>query len=80
MSFEVQGIILVSADDLNEGKSEYARFGKVGLTVMWVSFIVTFLQMAHEWACFQMKKHLGVTLPNTLFHMCKSNQFYLNLT
>ena len=34
MSFEVQGIILVSADDLNEGKSEYARFGKVGLTVM----------------------------------------------
>jgi hypothetical protein len=27
-----------------------------------------------------MKKHLGATLPGTLFHMCKGVQFYLNPT
>lgn len=29
---------------------------------------------------FPYEKHLGVSLPGTLFHMCKSGQFYPNLT
>ena len=36
------------------------------------------LQRAHQWARFCTNKHLGATLPNTLFHMCKSGQFYPN--
>ena len=37
------------------------------------------LQSAHQWGHFDMKKHLGATLPGTLYHMCKSG-FYPNLT
>lgn len=38
------------------------------------------LQRAHQWAHFLMKKHLGVSLANTLFHICKSGQLYPNPT
>lgn len=51
----------VSANDMNVGKLEYTKFGKVGLNNH-VSFShSSILQMVHQWACFCMKKPLGVT-------------------
>lgn len=63
---------------MNEGKLECAKFGKVGLNNCVSLSHSNILQRAHQWARFCMKKQLGVTLPSTLFHMCKSSQFYPN--
>lgn len=66
------------ADDMNECKLEYAKFGKVGLNNHVSLCDSNMLQSAHQWTCFCMKKHLGVALLDTLFHMCKSGQLYPN--
>lgn len=72
----------VSVEDMNDGKMEYAKFKKVrriGNNYVSLSHS-NVLQRAHQWAIFRMKKHLGVTFPRTLFHMCKSNQLCPNST
>jgi hypothetical protein len=68
----------VSMDDMNDGKLEYTKFGKVNLNNCVSLSHSKILQRAHQWAHCCMKKHLGATLPNNLFHMCKSGQFYPN--
>jgi len=65
---------------LNDKKLEYAKFGKVCLNNHTSLSHSNILQRPNQWACFCTKKHLGATLPDTLFHMCKSGQFYLNPT
>jgi hypothetical protein len=70
----------VSAHDMNEGKMEYAKFGKVGFNNYVNLSHSNILQRAHQWTRFRMRKHLGVTFLGTLFHMCKSDQFYPNST
>ena len=50
-------------------------------TIVWVLYTTTFykeLINGHIFVC--MKKHLDVTKYGTLFHMCKSGQFYPNPT
>lgn len=66
----------VSADVMNEGKLECAKFGKVGLNNRLSLSHSNILQRTY----FCMKKQLGLTLPDILFHMCKSGQFYSNST
>lgn len=68
----------VSADDMNKGKLEHAKFGKVNLNNHVSLSHRSILPRAYQWARFCMKKHLGFTLPGTFFHMCTSGQFYLN--
>ena len=70
----------VFAQDMNDGKLEYAKFGKIGLNNSVCPSHSNTLQRAHQWAHFRMKKHLGVTLPGTLYHISKSGQFYTNST
>lgn len=70
----------VSAGDMNEGKMEYAKFEKVGLNNCVSLSQSNMLQRAHQRARFHIKKYLGATLDGTLFHLCKSGQFYSNLT
>lgn len=70
----------VFAHDMNEGKMKYAKFGKVGLNNRVSLSNLNILQMDNQWARFRMKKHMGVNLPGTLFHKCKSGQFYPNPT
>jgi hypothetical protein len=59
---------------MNEGKMEYAKFGKAGLNNNHVSFSHSnILQRARQGGgVFCMKKYLGVTLAKMLFHMCKA--------
>lgn len=71
---------IVSANDMNEAKMEYAKFGKVGLKNCVILSHNNILQRAHYLARFRMKKHPCVSLCKTLFHMCKSQQFYLSST
>lgn len=54
----------VSANEMNNGKMEYTKFGKVGLNNHDHVNLPhsTVLQKAHQWARFCMKKHFGVTL------------------
>ena len=66
--------------DMNEGKLEYVKFGKVGLNNHVSLSHNIILQRAHQWSCSHMKKHLGVILPNILFYMCKNGHFYPNPT
>ena len=62
----------VYADDMNEGKMEYTKFGKVGLNNNHLSFSHSnILQRAHQGGVFCKNKYLGVTLAMTLCHMCK---------
>ena len=70
----------VSATDKNEGKLEYPKFAKVNLNNRVSLSHSDILQKARQWAHFQMTKHLDVTLPDTLFHICKSMQYYLDPT
>ena len=70
----------ILADDMSDGKMEYENFGKVGLNNHMSPSHSNILQRAHQWSHFHMKKHLGATLPGTLYRMCKSDQFYSNLT
>ena len=70
----------VSSYDMNEGKMEYAKFSKVSLKNHVNLFDSNILQWAHQRARFHMEKHPGISLLGVLFHMCKSEQFYLNLT
>ena len=65
----------VYAEDMNVGHMEYAKFGNVGLNNHVNLSHSNILQHAHQWARFHVKQHLGVSLPGTLFHMCKSRQF-----
>lgn len=66
----------VSIHYMNKWKMKYAKFGKVGLRYHVKLSHINILQHAHWWARFCMKKHLDVSIPRTLFHMCKSRQFY----
>lgn len=66
----------VSTHDMNEGKMEHAKFGRMGLNNHVGLSHSNVFQRAHQWARFCMKKHLGATLPAMLVHMCKSGQFY----
>jgi hypothetical protein len=43
-------IVHVSAEDMNEGKSEYAKFGKVGLNKRVSLPHINILQRMHQWA------------------------------
>ena len=70
----------VYANDMNERKMEYAKSEKVGSNNHVSLSHRNILQMAHQWPRFLMKKCLGVTLPGTLYHMCKISQLYPNLT
>ena len=65
---------------LYEGKLECTKFKNIGLNNCVSLSHSTILQRAHQWACFCLNKHLGVTLLGILFHMCKSGQFYPNPT
>lgn len=65
---------------MNDGEMEYAKFGKVGLNNQVSLSHIRNSQRAHQWARICMKKHLVVTLIATLYHICKSGQFYLNPT
>lgn len=58
--------------DMNDGKLEYVKFRKIGLNNRVCLSHSNILQRAHQWARFRMQKHLGVTLPITLYYMCKS--------
>ena len=57
----------VSADDMNEGKMEYAKFGRMGLKNLVSLSHNNILQCAHQWARFCMKKHVGDSLPGMFF-------------
>ena len=65
---------------MNEGKMEYVKFGRAKLNNRVSLSYSNIFQRAHQWACFRMKKYLGVTHARTLFHICKSGQFYPNPT
>ena len=67
----------VSAKDMNEETMEYAKFGKnncksLSHNNMWKGFIDGYVYVR--------RKHLGVSLSGTLFHMCKSRQLFPNPT
>lgn len=66
----------VPIEDINDGEMEYVKSGKVGLNDRVSLSHIDILQRAHQWAQFPMKRYLGVTLVGTLFHTCKSMQFY----
>ena len=70
----------ISAEDMNDGKLEYVKLGKVGLNNRVSLPHSDVLQRAHQRVRFHMTKHLGVALPGTLYHMCKNGQFYPNPT
>lgn len=70
----------VSTNDANEGKMQYAKYGKVGLNNSVCLSHSNILQMAYQQTCFGMKKYLGVTLVGMFFHICKSGQIYPNPT
>ena len=55
---------------------EYVKFDKMGLNNHVSLSHSNIPQRAHQWARFHTKKHLGVTLANILYHMCKSGQLY----
>ena len=52
----------VSTNEMNNGKMEYTKFGKVGLNKHVNSPHIIVPQKAHQWVRFRMKKHFGVTL------------------
>ena len=68
------------ADDKSVGKMEYAKIGNAGPKNHVSLSYNNILQQAHQWTRFRMKKHLHVSLPWTMCHMCKSGQFYMNPT
>ena len=70
----------VLAKDINDGKMEFVKFRKVGLNDRVSPSHSNILQRAHQWAHFHMKKNSSISLAWTLFHMCKSGQFYPNPT
>lgn len=57
----------VSTANMNGGKMEYAKFGRVRLSNHVIPCYGHILQRAHQQTCFQMKKYLGVTLAGTDF-------------
>jgi hypothetical protein len=57
------------ADDMNEDKLEYKKFGKIGLNNCVGLSHSNILQMAHEWAQFCMKKIECYTTRNVVSHM-----------
>lgn len=65
----------MSAEDMNDRKMEYVKFGKVGLSNYMSLSYSNILQRAHKWARFRMKNHLGTTLPETLCHMYRVVNF-----
>lgn len=73
----VHHIVLVK--DMNNGKLEYVKFGKVGLNNCASPLDSNIFQKAHQWPHFHKKNHLGATLPRTSLHMHKSGQLYQNL-
>lgn len=70
----------VLVEVMNDGTLEYAKVEKVGLNNHVSLLRSNILHQAHRWARFCIKEHLGVTLPDTPFHMCKSGQIYPNPT
>ena len=69
---------IVSPYDVNEVKMEYAVVGKVSFKNH-VSFSDSNIsQRAHQWPRVDVKKYLGVSLPGTLFYMCKSGHLNPN--
>ena len=70
----------VLAEDMNDSKMEHVKSVKVGLNDRVSLSHSNVLQRPHQWAEFRMKKHMGATLPDTLYHMCKNGQFYPNPT
>lgn len=70
----------VLAEDINDGKLEYAKVEKDSTNNCVSLSHNNIFQKAHQWASFRMKKRLGIIVPKTLFHMCKSGQFYMNST
>jgi hypothetical protein len=69
----------VSANDMKEGKWSMPKLGGPCGIIMGVFLIAIFCKGLINGQCFW-TKYLGVTLAGTLFHMCKSGQFYPNPT
>lgn len=70
----------VSMEDMNEGEINAVCEVWEGRFEQSCRSLSNILRRAHRWARFYMKTHLGVSLPGTLFHMCKSGQFHPNPT
>ena len=71
---------MVLAKDMNDGKLEYAKLGKIGLNNcvnLWHSNI---LQRAHQWQVFVWRNIWVSLFMGGLFHMFKSGQFYMKPT
>lgn len=58
----------VSANYMNEGKMEFAKFGHVRLKNC-MSLSLSNVLTAHQWARFCMRNHLGVAHPEILYHV-----------
>ena len=61
----------VSVDDMNEGKIEYAKFGKVGLNNCVSSPHHNILQRVHQWGVFSYEYNIWMLLlPVTCSFTC----------